>query len=73
MPFRSPSLTSTPNNISYPYGLEDIYALGTRLGWPWKESEMRPFNNVFQYLGLRWNNKDRTVAITKQKKDEIPK
>ena len=64
--FRFP-ITLYPNP-SFSYSLADIYVIVKCLGWPWKESKMRPFSVEFKYLGFIWNLATKTVQIPENKK-----
>jgi hypothetical protein len=49
------------------YQLDDLIALGDRLGWLWKHSKTCPFDEIFKYLGFLWSLRDRTVSIPDDK------
>src|SRR5271156_2863271 len=65
--FRFP-LPSTEPIPSFSYSLTDIYAVATRLGWPWKPSKTRPFASEFKYLGFSWDLVSKTVQLPPLKK-----
>jgi hypothetical protein len=50
------------------YGLDNLIALGVRLGWPWKPSKTAPFDSIFTYLGFLWSLPDKTISIPEAKK-----
>jgi hypothetical protein len=50
------------------YSLDNLIALGTQLGWPWKPLKMSPFNNVFTYLRFQWLLSWQTIDIPAAKK-----
>ncbi|CAE7229144.1 unnamed protein product [Rhizoctonia solani] len=52
------------------FSLQDIYDLGSALGWPWKDEKTTPFSPSFTYLGLEWHIPERTVAIPLPKRDK---
>jgi hypothetical protein len=58
-----------PPSPSHPrYSIDDLVALGTRLGWPWKPSKTSPFDDIFTYLGFRWSLSRRTIEVPAAKK-----
>jgi hypothetical protein len=59
--------SSSTGHPQFSYELDEIVALGTYLGWPWKESKTCPFDGVFKYLGFWWSLPDRTVSIPAEK------
>jgi hypothetical protein len=48
----------------------DIDALLEQLGISWKPSKTIPFSDVVPFLGFQWNISEKTVEITKEKKDK---
>jgi hypothetical protein len=65
---RSPVPRHPGDPPQFRYSLEEILALGVRLGWPWKHSKTCPFDEVFKYLGFRWSLKDHSVSIPDDKR-----
>jgi hypothetical protein len=64
-------ITHPPASPDLPrYCLDDLIALGARLGWPWKPSKTSPFDDIFTYLGFRWSLSRRTVEIPVSKKEK---
>ena len=66
--FRFPIMNISTIEPNFNYSLEDIYALGNKLGWPWKRSKTRPFAQFFQYLGFTWDLNAKTVALPENKR-----
>jgi hypothetical protein len=54
----------------FSYCNADIDALSEQLGIPWESSKTIPFSNVVPVLGFQWNISEKTVEITKEKKDK---
>ena len=48
----------------------DIDVLSGQLGIPWEPSKTVPFSHVVPFLGFRWNLPDKTVEISKEKKEK---
>ena len=60
-----------PNEDSYfSYCDADIDVLSGQLGIPWEPSKTVPFSHVVPFLGFRWNLQDKTVEVTKEKKEK---
>ncbi|QRV82385.1 polyprotein like [Ceratobasidium sp. AG-Ba] len=61
---------SSSDPSTFTYSVDDVVALASLLGWPWKLSKTKDFHEIFVYLGFEWDITHRTVRITDQKKEK---
>ena len=66
--FRFPIINISTTEPNFNYSPEDIYALGNKLGWPWKRSKTWPFAQFFQYLGFTWDLNAKIITLPENKR-----
>lgn len=65
-----PSYFEPDGTPIFTYNLQDLYNLGDKLGWPWKQSKIQPFSESFRYLGFDWDIPTQVVTLAKEKREK---
>ena len=57
-------------NITFPYGFEEVDEITDPLGIPWETSKDVPFNLVIVFAGLSWDLDQKSVALPEAKREK---
>ena len=57
-------------DITFPYGLEEVEQVMSQLGIPWETSKDVPFNSVVIFAGFTWDLNQKQVSLPDPKKEK---
>lgn len=66
--WRFPKIPSLDGPWTYNYDEQLPIRVATEIGWPWSAKKSKPFSQIWEFIGFRWDLVEKSVTLPETKK-----